>query len=83
MFDILRSVWYIIYWRGMRGPAIWVAPILQVPELSLPLRASEVYFVSEVILEDSEVLPSAKWANLTSLVRQYKLHCAATSLSRQ
>ena len=36
-------------------------------QLSLPYRASEVYSVSEVIY-DSEVLPSAKWANLTSLV---------------
>ena len=37
-------------------------------QLSLPYRASEVIFDSEVH-GVSEVLPSAKWANLTSLVR--------------
>ncbi len=36
------------------------------PQLSLPLRASEVRFASEVCFA-SEVSPTAKWANFTSL----------------
>ena len=43
-------------------------------QLNLPLRASEVIFDSEVHFV-SEVSPKGEVANLTSLVRQYKLHC--------
>ena len=51
------------------------------PELSLPIGASEVYFVSEVHFV-SEVSPRGEArASLTSLGRKTKLHCVATSLS--
>ncbi len=52
-------------------------------KLSLPLRASEVIYDSEVHFV-SEVSPNGEVVGkLTSLVQQHELHCKATSLLRK
>ena len=55
--------------------------VKQVAQLSLPIRASEVYSVSEVILRIVKFC-LVKVGKLNFTCAKHKLHCKATSLSR-